>query len=242
MFRESAMLISDLQKRLRSRVRQRIASGEMTGAELARRAGFQQAHISNFLNSRRGMSVATMDRVMRVMHLRVRDLMPEASVKRIEAAADGAGLFVQIPVVAQRLLLKPNYEPGEALELFCFKRSLLRRIRQGMDRDRRHWQRFVLLKADRDVAAAMRPRLMRGAVLLVDRHYNSLRSYRRNEPNLYVIKSGAEFKVCYAELQGDQLTLRPENPESALGYIRLRKGESCSDYIVGRVAHIAMEA
>jgi transcriptional regulator with XRE-family HTH domain len=242
MTREGAMLISDLQKRLRSLMRQRIASGKMSGAELARRAGFQQAHVSNFLNSRRGLSVAAMDSVMQVMHLQVRDLMPEARVKRIEAAGERAGAFVQLPVIAPRALFKPSYEPGEALEFFSFPRNLLRRIRSGMAGNRLHWQRFVLLKADREAGLAMRPRLSQGAVLLVDRHYNSLRSYRRNEPNLYVVKSGTEIQVRYAELQGNQLTLRPENQESALGCIRLGKGESYGDYIVGRVAHISMEA
>ena len=67
------MLISDLQHQLRAVVSERIAAGEMTGTELARRAGFQQAHISNFLNERRGLSIETMDRVMEVMRLEVRD-------------------------------------------------------------------------------------------------------------------------------------------------------------------------
>ncbi len=41
------------------------------------RAGFQQAHVSNFLNQRRGLSVEAMDRVMEVLRLEVRDLLPE---------------------------------------------------------------------------------------------------------------------------------------------------------------------
>ena len=72
------MLISDLQNRLRVLVRERIAAGELTGTELANRAGFQQAHVSNFLNGRRGLSIESMDRVMEVMRLEVQDLMPEA--------------------------------------------------------------------------------------------------------------------------------------------------------------------
>ena len=49
------------------------------------------------------------------------------------------------------------------------------------------------------------------------------------------------MQVRYVELQGDQLTLRPENQECALGYVQLGKGESFADYVVGRVAHISME-
>ena len=42
----------------------------------------------------------------------------------------------------------------------------------------------------------MRPRLAPGAMLLIDRHYNSLRSYRRQEPNLYVVKSGTACRFA----------------------------------------------
>ena len=87
----------------------------------------------------------------------------------------------------------------------------------------------------------MRPRFLPGATLLIDRHYNSLSSYRRREPNLYVVKNGEGCKVRYVELQGSQLTLRPENQQCALGCVQLGKGETFADYVVGRVAHIAME-
>ena len=90
-------------------------------------------------------------------------------------------------------------------------------MRAEMASERGNWQRFVLIKADKASGAAMRPRLGQGAMLLIDRHYNSLQSYRRHEPNLYVVKSGPNWQVRYVELQGSQLTLRPENQECALG-------------------------
>jgi hypothetical protein len=98
-----------------------------------------------------------------------------------------------------------------------------------------------LIKADKDSGAAMRPRILPGATLLIDRHYNSLQSYRRREANLYVVKSGEKCAVRYVELQGNQLTLRPENQSCALGYVQIGKGETFADCVVGRVAHIAIE-
>jgi transcriptional regulator with XRE-family HTH domain len=237
---ERGMMISDLQKRLRLLIGRRIAAGEMSGAELARRAGFQQAHVSNFLNGRRGLSIEAMDEVMRVMHLRVRDLMPET--REYRRSAGGRERDCEwVPVVNQRNLLQPKPGVDEALEFLCFKKSFLRRFRPAIAGDRTGWQRFVLLKADRETGVAMRPRLVSGAMLLLDRHYNSLRSYRRHERNLYVVKHRAECAVRYVELQGRQLTLRPENQEWALGCILLGKSGNFSNYIVGRVAHIAME-
>jgi transcriptional regulator with XRE-family HTH domain len=234
------MLISDLQSRLRTLVRERIAAGELTGTELANRAGFQQAHVSNFLNGRRGLSIETMDRVMEVMRLEVQDLMPESHRKALAAEGSEAG-FASVPVVEPSALLQMDFGSSEIVEFLRFKKSFLRRIRPEMANERGSWQRFVLIKADKDSGLAMRPRLGPGAMLLIDRHYNSLRSYRRHEPNFYVVKNGASWHVRYVELQGNQLTLRPENQECALGYIEPGKGETFANYVVGRVAHVSTE-
>ena len=233
------MLISDLQNRLRILVRQRITMGELTGTELAHRAGFQQAHVSNFLNERRGLSIETMDRVMEVMRLEVRDLMPEP--RRTSPSPGGEAGFDSVPVVEPCALLQSDFGAGEIVEYLRFKKSFLRRIRAEMASERGSWQRFVLMKSDKGSGVAMRPRLAPGAMLLIDRHYNSLRSYRRQEANLYVVKSGPVWQVRYVELQGGQLTLRPENKECGLGYIQPGKRETFADYVVGRVAHISME-
>ncbi len=233
-------MISDLQDRLRVLVRERITSGELTGTDLANRAGFQQAHVSNFLNQRRGLSIEAMDRVMEVMSLEVSDLLPKEP-RATPLAEDGGRVFDSVPVVVQGALLQGDFGSGEIVEFVRFKRSFLRKIRPEMENQRGNWQRFVLMKTDKDSVAAMRPRLLPGATLLIDRHYNSLRRYRRHEPNLYVVKNGEMSKVCYVELQGSQLTFRPENLETALEYVQLEKGNAISDYVVGRVAHISLE-
>ncbi len=234
------MLISDLQNRLRALVRERIESRELTGTELASRAGFQQAHVSNFLNQRRNLSVEAMDRVMEVLHLEVRDLMPEERRRVPSAESDEAG-FESIPLMEGHVLLQSDFGSGEIVEYLRFKKSFLRRIRPEMANQRKHWLRFVLVKTDKDSGGAMRPRLLPGATLLIDRHYNSLRSYRRREPNMYVVQSGEKWTVRYVELQGNQLSLRPENQNYPLGYVQLGKGETFADYVVGRVAHISIE-
>jgi len=234
------MLIVDLQDRLRALLRESIDSGGLTGTEVASRAGFQQAHVSNFLNQRRGLSIEAMDRIMGVLQLEVHDLLPEERKMTPAENHSDAG-FEPVPVVGYDVLLQHDFSTVEIVEFLRFKRSFLRRIRPEMASQRRNWQRFVLIKADKDSGLAMRPRFLPGATLLIDRHYNSLSSYRRREPNLYVVKNGEACNVRYVELQGSQLTLRPENQQCALGYVQLGKGETFADYVVGRVAHIAME-
>jgi hypothetical protein len=61
-----------LQENLRKALWERIGEGELTGLRLARETGFKQAHISNFLNRKRGLSVEGMDKVLNVQHLRPR--------------------------------------------------------------------------------------------------------------------------------------------------------------------------
>ena len=115
------MLISDLQNQLRILVRERIAAGELTGTELARRAGFQQAHVSNFLNARRGFSIETMDRVMEVMRLDVDDLMPEPR-RRIATAGGEAG-FESVPLVEPSALLHREFSRDDVVEVLHFKKT-----------------------------------------------------------------------------------------------------------------------
>lgn len=235
------MLLSDLQNRLRTLLSQRIVAGEMTGTDLAHRAGFQQAHISKFLKGRTGLTVQTMDKVLGVLGLEVQDLIPESCGKTAAAVdADEAG-FDLVPVVEPGALLHSDLRPSDVLESLRFKKSFLRRCRPAMASERESWQRFVLIKADKESGDAMRPRLARGAMLLIDRHYNSLRCYRRGDPNLYVVKTGADWQVRYVELQNGRLTLRPENQEYPLGFIQPAKGKTFADYVVGRVVHISME-
>ena len=50
------MLVSQLEESMRKIIRQRIDAGVLSGTVLARQTGFQQAHISNFLNRRRDLT------------------------------------------------------------------------------------------------------------------------------------------------------------------------------------------
>src|SRR5271166_4163868 len=72
-----------LQDNLRETLWERIDEGELTGLGLAAQTGFKQAHISNFLNRKRGLSLEGMDKVLKVQHLSVLDLLdPEEVNKR----------------------------------------------------------------------------------------------------------------------------------------------------------------
>src|SRR5258705_10558625 len=69
------MKFKALQENLRKTLWDRIEEGELTGLRLAQQTGFKQAHISNFLNRKRGLSLEGMDKVLNVQHLSVLDLI-----------------------------------------------------------------------------------------------------------------------------------------------------------------------
>src|SRR5579872_672943 len=71
-----------LQDNLRKVLWERIEAGELTGLHLAQQTGFKQAHISNFLNRKRGLSLEGMDKVLRVQHLSVLDLLDPDEVNK----------------------------------------------------------------------------------------------------------------------------------------------------------------
>jgi hypothetical protein len=233
-----------LQDNLRHILWQRIESGELTGLHLAQQTGFRQAHISNFLNKKRGLSLEGMDKVLSVQHLSVLDLLDPAEVnKRASIVPPSGDEFEHVLVAsAPTAATQPLITAAHVKEILKFKKTFLRRLRTSPVGDRSAWQRFVVIKLDAKQAAYMRPRLTAGATLLLDRHYNSLTPYRKGELNLYAVLENGTCAVGYVEVAGNQLILRPHNQSSPLEAVTIEEGKTAADYLVGRVCHVGMEA
>src|SRR5580704_14833091 len=70
------MNFQDLHELLRLELLRRIERGTLTGTRLAQQAGFQQAHISNFLNKKRALSLEGLDRVLASQNLTIEQILP----------------------------------------------------------------------------------------------------------------------------------------------------------------------
>jgi hypothetical protein len=236
------MNLHHLQDKLRAHIRARIDRGELTGTGLSRDAGFQQGHLSNFLNARRGLSMESMDRLLATLHVGVLEL---ADLKEIEEraswAAGTSGLENVAVVSAEQAARLPRFTPEQVRESRNFSKSFLRKLRPNDAGERGEWLRFVLLQLDAKAAADMFPHLRAGATLLVDRHYNSLQPYRRRQPNIYAVQAGPRCCIGYVSVAGGHLMLRPRNPQHAVELVRIDRGKSYHDYIVGRVCHVGFE-
>jgi hypothetical protein len=233
-----------LQDNLRRVLWERIESGELTGLKLAQRTGFKQAHISNFLNKKRGLSIEGMDKVLSVQHLSVLDLLDPAEVnQRATIPPPSDDEFENVVLTdASTAATRPLINRRQVKDILKFKKSFLHRLRAETEGDRSRWQRFVLIKVDAKEATPMYPRLMPGAALLLDRLYNSFTPYRKGEFNMYAVRKGGTCSIKYVEAAGDQLILRPHNQSSPIEVLTVEDGKSASDYIVGRVCYVGLEA
>jgi transcriptional regulator with XRE-family HTH domain len=258
-----------LQDNLRKELRKRIDAGELTGMELARRTGFTQAHVSNFLNKKRGLKLSALDKMVRAIGLTLYDLLNPHEVAKVAAVstrsgegrgASGEQEYEVAPMVEGSIAAGSEVIVNEEVkELLKFRRSFLQRLRadlaavprgkeQGREGGRKNWTRFVLIKVDQKEGLSMWPRVGPGATLLIDRHYNSLRQYHKGDRNLYAVRKGDGCTVKYVELDegkgaGERgfLVLRPHNPEYPVEVLPIEEGQTYADLIIGRVAHVAVE-
>lgn len=239
----AAMKVRALQEFLRKLVLKRIQAGELSGLRLAQLTGFQQAHISNWLNRKRALSVEGMDKVLSVLGLSVLDLLDPAEIaKRATIVPPSEDNFDNVLLVEGSIAAgEPMITSENVKDILKFKRSFLRRLRPQPESGRAGWQRFVLVKVDAHDGMSMYPRLLPGATVLIDRHYNSLQPYRRNDQNMYAVRTPSGCTVKYVELAGTNLVLRPHNQAYPISLIPVPAGTTFADHIVGRICHVSIE-
>jgi hypothetical protein len=232
-----------LQDNLRNTLWERIDEGDLTGLRLAQQTGFKQAHISNFLNKKRGLSLEGMDKVLAVQHLSVLDLLDPGEVnKRASILPPSGDEFENVLLADGKVAAThPLITSMHVKEILKFKKSFLRKLKAETVGDRENWERFVLIKVDGREGMSMYPRLLPGATVLLDRHYNSLKPYRKGEFNMYAVLKDGACTVKYVEVAGNHLILRPHNQAYPIEVMAMEEGKTAADYLVGRVCHVGIE-
>jgi Peptidase S24-like len=232
-----------LQENLRNALLERIEEGGLTGLRLAKQTGFKQAHISNFLNRKRGLSLEGMDRVLAVQHLSVLDLLDPAEVNKRASILPPSNDEFQNVVLADGKIAATHalVTSMNVRDIVKFKKSFLKKLKSEIEGDREPWERFVVIKTDGREGMSMYPRLLPGATLLIDRHYNSLKPYRKGESNMYAVLKEGTCTVKYVETAGANLILRPHNQAYPVEVLAMEEGKSVPDYLVGRVCHVSIE-
>ena len=239
----AAMKFKVLQENLRKTLWERIEEGDLTGLRLAEQTGYRQAHISNFLNRKRGLSMEGMDKILKVQGLSVLDLLDRGEVnKRASIPPPSKDGFENVLMVASATAAtQPVIMRMRVKDILKFKKSFLKKLRPETVGARSRWERFVLVKVDARQGMSMYPRLLPGATVLIDRHYNSLKPYRKGESSMYAVAKHGECTVKYVEQAGRHLVLRPHNPAYPVEVLPMEEGKSASDYLIGRICHVGIE-
>jgi hypothetical protein len=215
-----------LQENLRKALWERIDAGELTGLRLAEQTGFKQAHISNFLNRKRGLSLEGMDKVLSVQHLSVLDLIDPAEVnKRASILPPSGDEFDNVPVADSQIAASNAVIMSmHVKEILKFKKTFLKRLKEDVEGDRSGWERFVVIKMDAREGMSMYPRTMPGATLLLD-----------------AVRKDETCTIKYVEAADRYLILRPHNPAYPIEVITMEGSKKPGDYIVGRVCYAGIE-
>jgi len=228
------MNFSQLQDRVRLELLRRIERGTLSVSLLARQTGLAQAHVSNFLHGRRGLSLAALDKVLVAQRLQVADLLPGQRGIFLDKQI---GPAVQIPLVPHTVAMsEPNMRPSSVELLISLPASAVAELEPRCPASRRQWERFVAVRISAAEARAMDPVLKPEALVLLDRHYTSFRPYREGIANLYGARVGAQLKIRYAQYQADRVVLRAHNAQFESDVVEVGVGENAGDLLVGRVA------
>jgi hypothetical protein len=206
---------------------------------LARQTGFGQSHLSNFLHSRRQLSLEAIDRILAAQHMAADDLLPTTYQARDLPPDDES---TSVPLVSHAAaLFEPFIRPSAVQAMLYMPAGVLQSARARVSTARRAWQRFVAVRIPAADALAMEPLVLPEATVLVDRHYTSLMPYRPSRPNLYAVRHGAHLTLRYVDFVANRLVLRPHNIAFRVDLIEMGPAESPADLIAGRVALIINE-
>jgi transcriptional regulator with XRE-family HTH domain len=214
----------------------RIQRGTLSVSLLARQTGFGQSHLSNYLHGRRQLSLDAIDRILAAQHLTAVDLLPSEQGRSEEEYGDA------VPVVTQAAaLFEPLIRASSVQLMLQLPASFLQSAQARAVGARRGWQRFVAVRLSAADALPMEPLLLPEAIVLIDRHYNSLLAYRPNRPNLYAVREGAHLLVRYVEYASSRLVLRPINPVSPIELIEVDSEATPNELVIGRVVLVLNE-
>jgi hypothetical protein len=234
------MTFSQLHERLRLEMLRRIQRGTLSVSLLSRQTGFGKSHLSNFLRSRRQLSLDGLDRMLAAQHMAAEDLMQLGTRGypfRGEEELD------TVPVVSHSTALFEPYIRQSAIDMMMsVPPRVLSSLKARPVASRRSWERFVAIRIPIDAALPMEPLLLPNALVVVDRHYNSLAPYRANRPNLYAVRNGSHLTLRYADFASMRLVLRPISLANQVDLIEIGPEKSLGEYIAGRVVLIVNEA
>ncbi len=230
------MNFAELQELLRLELVRRIEAGALTGTRLAQQTGFQQAHISNFLNRKRALSLEGLDRVLQAQKLTIEQILPlDLAASRTVISDPSESVPVVSPSVA---IEQPEIPSSSIIESITLATPRLLENRTRSSPTRKQWHRFTAVRVDAQQAAAMGPLLPEGSIVVIDRHYTSLSPYRPHQPTTYAVRFGSSLLLRLVDFDENHLILRPYARSFPVTLLPVPSSSSPADLIVGRICFV----
>lgn len=237
------MSFSGLQDRLRREIRRRIDLGEFSGGELARRAGFAQAHISNFVNGKRGLTLGGLDRVLAALGMKFYELLDPQELARHAppAIADDMDSWIVPMVTAEVAAGKAIIARADVLETFRFPKKLF----DGWGEEapaagpRKFWTRYAMVQSSESDSASLVTGA-RTAVLVVDRHVLTPRAGAKAPRRLFAVHGEGKVHLRFLQSSGKLLLLCGMVPEMPVEVV---SGEDAADAatttrVIGSIVYV----
>lgn len=226
------MNFSQLHERVRLELLRRIEREVLTASLLAQKTGMRQPHISNFLRSKRRLSLPALDRVLSALGLSVADLIVTPQT-RSRAPVAGIPLISQQAAMHQDLILGSS--AGEHIYLPAATLGDLRAEHgvRGPTRDR-----FVAIGITVDQARSMEPLLRGNAIVVLDRHSTAPLAWSSGSRHIYAVRREGQIHFSYLSYEHNLLVLRPHLLEFPVIVLPIPPQSGPSDFIVGRVCAI----
>ncbi len=207
----------------------------MTASLLARKTGLQQPHISNFVHSKRRLSLQALDRVLAALELSVADLIDLREDVRADARA-AAPAVEFIPLVSQEVAMYDDrIRSASIMERVQLPGAILAGLRaeHGVRSPAR--ERFVALSLTPAQAAPMYPVLRAAAIVVLDRHSNMPSAASAAARPIYAVRFGKQLQFCYLSFDRSHLVLRPHSLDFPVQLLPVPLQTAPSDLVVGRV-------
>ena len=228
------MTILEMVHNLRTVLTGKIESGSLSVGLIARRSSLTKSHISKFLHGRGSLSLHSMNRIMESLLMDAEDL-----IKISPGVPPRAERTLFIPVVASRSALlqsvigAPEIDGWLPISLETLEEFTRLRVRA-----RQSWWRFVAVRLNQLEARTTGGLASSGAVIVIDRHYNSIRDSHPNRRNLYAVLDGKHLVIGYADAIGNQLVLQPRTTGMLAIFRDPGPAADAGSYIIGRIVMI----
>jgi transcriptional regulator with XRE-family HTH domain len=235
---------SGLQERLRQEIRRRIGAGEFSGGELARRAGFAQAHISNFVNGKRGLTLAGLDRVLAALGMTFYELLDAQELARyapVPAAGGGDAGAWDVPMVSAEVATRKAIIAREdVLEVFRFPAKLFDAAQEDAPAGtRKFWTRYVVVQSSEGDGASLVPGA-RAAVAVVDRHAITPRVAAKAPRRLFAVHGEGKVQLRFLQSSGGLLLLRGISAETPVEVLSGEEAANSATRVIGRIVYLGV--